>query len=84
MRPREDLILLQDMLDYSRRATGAVENRSRSDLDTDAVLSGALERFVEVVGEAAGRLTEITRESAPEIPWHEIIAMRNRLVHGYF
>jgi len=37
-----------------------------------------------VIGEAASRLSESTRKTAPEIPWHEIIAMRNRLVHGYF
>jgi uncharacterized protein with HEPN domain len=45
---------------------------------------GALERFVEVIGEAASRLSENTRETSPNVPWHEIIAMRNRLVHGYF
>jgi uncharacterized protein with HEPN domain len=84
MRPREDTVLLSDMLDYARRAVIAVEAKSREALDTDAVLAGALERFVEVVGEAASRLTEATRGMAPDIPWHEIIAMRNRLVHGYF
>jgi len=84
MRPREDTILLNDMLDYARRAVDAVEGRSREVLDTDAVLVGALERFVEVIGEAASRLSETTREMTPEIPWHEIIAMRNQLVHGYF
>jgi uncharacterized protein with HEPN domain len=67
-----------------RGAVDAVEGRSREVLDTDAVLVGALERFVEVIGEAANCLSESTRESAPEIPWHEIIAMRNRLIHGYF
>jgi len=84
MRPREDTILLSDMLDYARRAVDAVDGRSREVLDTDEVLAGALERFVEVIGEAASRLSESTRESAPDIPWHEIIAMRNRLIHGYF
>ena len=64
------------MLDYAWRATAAIENRSRSDLDTDAVLAGALERFVEVIGEAAGRLTASARGAAPEISRHEIIAMR--------
>jgi len=84
MRPREDTILLTDMLDYARRAVDALEDRSRENLGADAVLAGALERFVEVVGEAAGRLSETTRHMAPEIPWYEMIAMRNRLVHGYF
>ena len=84
MRLPDDTILLTDMLDYARRAVIALEGRSRDVLDTDAVLVGALERFVEVLGEAASRLSENTRETAPEVPWREIIAMRNRLVHGYF
>jgi uncharacterized protein with HEPN domain len=84
MRRRDDTILLKDMLDYARRAATAVEGASREALGTDAVLAGALERFLEVIGEAASRLEESTRESAPDIPWREIIAMRNRLVHGYF
>ena len=84
MRPREDTVLLRDMLDYARRAESAVENRTRADLDDDVILAGALERFVEVIGEAASRLSEPTRNAARDVPWHEIIAMRNRLVHGYF
>ena len=84
MRPREDTILLTDMVDYARRALTALEGRSREVLDTDTVLVAASERFVEVIGEAASRLSETTRESSPEVPWREIIAMRNRLVHGYF
>ena len=84
MRPPDDSILLADMLDYARRAVTALDGRSREVLDTDAVLVGALERFVEVIGEAASRLSENTSKTAPEVPWHEIIAMRNRLVHGYF
>ncbi len=84
MRPRDDSVLLGDMLDYARRAVAAVAHRTRGDLDDDAVLVGALERFVEVIGEAANRLSQETRDSSPDMSWREIIAMRNRLVHGYF
>ena len=84
MRPREDTVLLQDMLDYAQRAIDALAGKSRDSLESDKVLAGALERFVEVIGEAASRLSDATREASPEVPWHEIIAMRNRLVHGYF
>ncbi len=84
MRRPEDSILLRDMLDYARRTETAIEGKTRADLDKDIVLVAALERFVEVIGEAATRISVSTRNSAPEIPWREIIAMRNRLVHGYF
>ncbi len=48
------------------------------------MLTAALERFVELTGEAASRLSRETRDSIPHIQWREIIALRNRLVHGYF
>ena len=79
----EDRVLLLDMLDHARRAVQAVSGRNRVDLDTDAVLAAALERFIEVLGEAASKVSEATRSEAPAIPWRGIIGMRNRLVHGY-
>jgi uncharacterized protein with HEPN domain len=79
----EDRVLLLDMLDYARRAVQAVSGRNRADLDTDPVLAAALERFIEVLGEAAGKVSEATRSEALAIPWRGIIGMRNRLVHGY-
>ena len=84
MRPREDTALLRDMLEYARRAAVAVGGKSRDDLEVDLVLAAGLERFLEVIGEAANRLSDETRVAAPDVPWREIIAMRNRLVHGYF
>ena len=83
MRPPEDDVLLRDMLDHARRAVEAVAEKHRSDLDSDLILAAALERFIEVIGEAASKVSPSTRASSPEIPWKEIIGMRNRLVHGY-
>jgi uncharacterized protein with HEPN domain len=83
MRPPEDHVLLLDMLDHARRAVKAAENQIRADLDSDAVLAAAMERFIEVLGEATSKVSEATRDEAPTIPWRGIIGMRNRLVHGY-
>ena len=47
------------------------------------MLAAALERFIEVIGEAASKISPETRARGPEIPWKEIIGMRNRLAHGY-
>lgn len=49
----EDDVLLHDMLDDARRAVNATRGRSRADIDTDDILAAALERFVEMIGEAA-------------------------------
>ena len=44
----------------------------------------ALVKEIEIVGEAAARVSEATREHLTDIPWDELIGMRNRLVHAYF
>jgi uncharacterized protein with HEPN domain len=83
MRPPEDDVLLRDMLDHGRFAVEAIADKERPDLDSDLILAAALERFIEVIGEAASKISQSTRANSPEIPWREIIGMRNRLVHGY-
>lgn len=83
MRPPEDDVLLRDMLDHARKAVAASRGKSRSDLDRDEVLAAAIERFIEVIGEAASKVAVPTQEELSSIPWRQIIGMRNRLVHGY-
>ena len=61
MRPPEDETLLLDMLDYARHAAGAVSKKARADLDSDLVLAAALERFIEVIGEAASKVSDETK-----------------------
>jgi len=43
----------------------------------------ALTRLVEIVGEAANRVSQATQQASSHIPWPQITGMRNRLVHGY-
>ncbi|PWH18803.1 MAG: hypothetical protein DDG59_05190 [Anaerolineae bacterium] len=71
------------MLEYARKARNIAMGRRREDLDRDEVLQLALTRAVEVIGEAAGRISDATRNQHSEIPWRDIVGMRNRLIHGY-
>jgi uncharacterized protein with HEPN domain len=71
------------MRDYAHQAVDAIRGRSREDLDRDAVLAAALERFIEIIGEAASRVSATRQAATPGIPWRQIVGMRNRLVHGY-
>jgi uncharacterized protein with HEPN domain len=48
------------------------------------VLQYALTHLVMVIGEAASRITGVTRDKHPEVPWKEITGMRHRLVHDYY
>ncbi len=78
-----DDVSLRQMLDHAREALGLVTKRARSDLDQDRVLSLALVQLCQILGEAASRVSVVRRQQHPEIPWSQITAFRNRLIHGY-
>lgn len=83
MWPPDDRRRLQHMLDHAREALELVSGKQRDDLQSSRVLSLALVRLMEIVGEAAARVTPETRDRLPQIPWVGIVGLRNRLVHGY-
>jgi uncharacterized protein with HEPN domain len=83
MSRHEDRPRLRHMLDHASEAIEMVRKRKRPDIDTDRQLNLALVRLLEIIGEAAGRVSAETRERYPDIPWHEIVSLRNRLIHGY-
>jgi uncharacterized protein with HEPN domain len=72
------------MIEAVETARNFVSGRTRADLDTDRMLVFALVRAIEVVGEAAGRVTRATQSAARDIPWALVVSMRNRLIHAYF
>lgn len=72
------------MVDAARMAQRFIAGRARADLDTDDMLSHALARALEVVGEAASRVSPAGRAAVPGVPWAAIVGMRNRIVHAYF
>jgi uncharacterized protein with HEPN domain len=83
MSRHDDTVALRHMLDYARTAQRMVAGRSRQDLDTDEMLRLALIRAVEVIGEAAGRVSAAGHKAHPAIPWPQILGARHRLIHGY-
>ncbi len=79
----KDIVRLRHMRDYAREAVDMIRGRVRADLDTERQLNLALVRLLEVVGEAAVRVTARTRETYPDLPWSQMAGLRNRLIHGY-
>lgn len=79
----EDRASLLDMLEFAREAIAFTRGRKRSDLDQDRSFLRALERVLELIGEAARRISADTREAHPTIPWQDIIGMRNIIAHEY-
>ena len=81
---RHDRVRLRHMADAMDAAIRFVEGRNRSDLESDKMLLFALVRAIEIVGEAASKISDEARAEMPELPWASIVGMRHRLVHAYF
>ena len=83
MTKREALIRYRHMLDSARKAKVLTQGHTREDLDSEWVDTLALVRLLEVIGEAANRVPSDEQTLHPDIPWSQIIGLRNRLIHGY-
>ena len=83
MSKRDPEIALQQIYSHAREAIGICAGRSRSDLDSDRLLNLALTRLIEIIGEAANRVPQEVQEKYPDLPWLQMIGVRNRLIHGY-
>jgi len=84
MPPKDDLIRFRHMLDAAREALGYAQGRSREDLNENTMLARALVKCIEIVGEAAARISQETKDQVTALPWTDIVAMRNWLIHAYF
>jgi uncharacterized protein with HEPN domain len=80
----EDRIRIQHMVDASYDAIHFVNGLELGDVEGNRLLLLALVKCVEILGEAASRVSVELRQQTPQIPWRQIIAMRNRLIHGYY
>jgi uncharacterized protein with HEPN domain len=80
----DDRTRLQHMLDSANEALSFVEGKKREDLDSERMLVHSLVRCIEIIGEAAAGISQDCRDKHSAVPWQEIVAMRNRLIHGYF
>lgn len=80
---RHDAALLLDMLEHARRASFYVQGRSIEDYSRDSMLRDAVERVIQIIGEAAAKVSQTFRDGHPEIPWRPIIAQRHVIVHDY-
>ena len=84
MQPEDrDPAHLWDMLQAARDAAGIVANVPQESFLGDRVRMLALERSLELVGEAARRVSDALRKKHPRIPWKEMIGLRNILAHDY-
>jgi uncharacterized protein with HEPN domain len=80
---QRDTALLLDMLLAAQDARGFIADITEARFTASRLHQNAVIRSLEVVGEAAGKVSAETRDGHPEIPWRNITGMRHRLIHGY-
>jgi uncharacterized protein with HEPN domain len=81
--PKDELVYVGHMLDKAHEALSLVSGKTRQDYDRDTALRLALTHLIQMIGEAARRVSSQIRERYPEIPWDAIAGMRSKIVHDY-
>ncbi len=75
--------ILLDMLQASEKIQKYVKGKDFSAFETDDMCHSAVIRHLEIIGEAANRIPKEFHQSNPQIPWKNMIGMRNILIHAY-
>lgn len=83
MSDRDDNVLVQDMIGTAREATAFCKGRQPTDVARDRQLALATVKCLEIIGEAAWKLSDDAKQRQPDLPWEQIIAMRHKPVHHY-
>lgn len=80
---KRDPAYLFDMLEASEKIQLYLKHKTVEDFLRDEMLQDAVARNLGIIGEAARRISEDLKQEHPEIPWRQIIAQRNVLIHEY-
>ena len=83
MSRHNDTIYLRHMLEHARTAVGLASGKSRASLDEEPMLRYSLLHLITILGEAANRMSSEGRIACGQIPWRDVVGMRNMLIHGY-
>jgi uncharacterized protein with HEPN domain len=81
---RSDAALLWDILDAAKAIREFVLDKTYRDYETNPMLRAAVERKLEIIGEASNKISREFRHAHPEIPWRPMIAQRHEVIHEYF
>lgn len=81
--PKDDSVYLGHMLDAAQKIAARTHEKTRAQYDASEDLQIVLAFLIQTIGEAASRIAPELRDQHPEIPWKQIVGMRNRIVHDY-
>ena len=74
---------LRDIINSANLAADYLNGKTQADFERDRMLQDAIVRRIEIVGEAATRLSQEAREAMATVPWQQIVGMRNIMIHQY-
>ena len=80
---REWRFYVADMIEFGEKVLSYTHGRSKAEFVADSLTYDATLRNLELIGEAATHVPSDVRKAHSAIPWREIIALRNRLIHVY-
>ena len=78
-----DQAYLLDMLTAARDALDFAAGLTRDEYEASRLAQYAVSHALQIIGEAAARVSDDTRNSVLDVPWTQLIGLRNRLVHDY-
>ncbi len=81
---RSDKVYIQDILESIIMIFKYVGEKTEYEFSTDFMLQDAVIRRFEIIGEAATKISQLTKDNYPEVEWQLMKAMRNKLIHEYF
>ena len=82
--PRVVAEFLEHILDELKYLTKKVRETDLESFLRDETLQRSFVRSIEIIGEAAKQIPESIRHQYPQVPWRDMAAMRDRLIHSYF
>ena len=83
MSEREWRFYVDDMIGFVEKVIAYTDGLDQNDFMESRLNYDATLRNIELIGEAATHIPEPIRNDYPGIPWRQLIATRNRLIHGY-
>ncbi len=81
---KDDSIFIEHILEAIDQIMDYTEGVNKEEFDTNRMRQDAVIRQIEIIGEAAKKISSITTQKFPEIPWKQMAGMRDKLIHNYF